>query len=84
MSKKFALTAEQRASFEKNGFIGPFDAYSPEEMKETRKRTRLRLLDRSAAAYQDLDAISGAPTSPTTTAIWTTTSGQPYLPPGNL
>ncbi|NWD78736.1 chlorinating enzyme, partial [Pseudomonas gingeri] len=37
MSKKFALTPEERASFEKNGFIGPFDAYSQEEMKETWK-----------------------------------------------
>lgn len=58
--KRFNLTKEERATFEKNGFIGPFTAYDQDEMKEIWKRTRLRLLDRSHAAYQDLDAISGA------------------------
>ncbi|MES2818296.1 MAG: syringomycin E biosynthesis L-threonyl-[L-threonyl-carrier protein] 4-chlorinase SyrB2 [Pseudomonadota bacterium] len=58
--KKFALTQAERESFEKNGFIGPFTAYTPEEMQQAWKRARLRLLDRSAAAYQDLDAVSGA------------------------
>lgn len=58
--QRFNLTAEERAQFEKNGFIGPFTAYSQDEMKAIWRRTRLRLLDRSQAAYQDLDAISGA------------------------
>ncbi len=58
--KKFALTDEELESFRKNGFIGPFTAYTPEEMSAEWKRARLRLLDRSAAAYLDLDAVSGA------------------------
>lgn len=58
--KRFHLTPDERATFEKNGFIGPFTAYDQDEMKDIWKRTRLRLLDRSHAAYQDLDAISGA------------------------
>jgi non-heme Fe2+,alpha-ketoglutarate-dependent halogenase len=57
--KKFALTPEELENFHKNGYIGPFTAYSPEEMKEKWKKARLRLLDRSASVYQDLDAISG-------------------------
>ncbi len=59
VKKKFALTEGELKSFRQNGFIGPFDAYSPEKMKSEWKQARLRLLDRSDAAYQDLDAISG-------------------------
>jgi non-heme Fe2+,alpha-ketoglutarate-dependent halogenase len=57
--KRFALTEEELQSFKKNGFIGPFTAYDPDEMKEEWKSTRRRLLDRSASIYQDLDAVSG-------------------------
>lgn len=39
--------------------IGPFTAYSLEEMQAEWRNARLRLLDRSAAAYQDIDAVSG-------------------------
>ncbi|WAJ35473.1 chlorinating enzyme [Pseudomonas sp. GOM7] len=58
--QRFHLTAEERAQFERDGFIGPFTAYSQDEMKDIWRRTRLRLLERSHAVYQDLDAISGA------------------------
>ncbi|GAB2916385.1 chlorinating enzyme [Paraburkholderia jirisanensis] len=59
-TRQFALSQQELESFRTNGFIGPFTLYSPEEMREHWKRARLRLLDRSAAVYQDLDAISGA------------------------
>jgi non-heme Fe2+,alpha-ketoglutarate-dependent halogenase len=54
----FSLTAQELASFNANGYIGPFGIYSPQEMKEQWRRTRLRLLDRSHAVYQ-LDTLSG-------------------------
>src|SRR5205823_10150844 len=36
-----------------NGFFGPFTVYDVDEMKHAWRRERLRLYDRSAAAYQD-------------------------------
>ena len=56
--KKFALTQAERESFEKNGFIGPFTAYTPEEMQQAWKRARLRLLDRRDEDHPD-DLFSG-------------------------
>ncbi|NIE88841.1 MULTISPECIES: syringomycin E biosynthesis L-threonyl-[L-threonyl-carrier protein] 4-chlorinase SyrB2 [Burkholderia] len=58
-TRNFQLTDEELASFRKNGYLGPFTLYSPEEMKAEWRKARLRLLDRSQAAYQDLDAVSG-------------------------
>lgn len=55
----FVLSADELAQFHKQGFIGPFTAYEPEEMREIWRRTRLQLLDRSQAVYPD-DALSGA------------------------
>ncbi len=85
MSKKFALTAEQRASFEKNGFIGPFDAYSPEEMKENLEahpsapaRPQRRSLSGSGRYFRGHQHRQLRPPS------GRRLSGQPYLPPGNL
>jgi len=54
----FSLTPQELASFNANGYIGPFAIYSPQEMKEHWRRMRLRLLDRSHAVYQ-LDTLSG-------------------------
>lgn len=59
ITRRFALTSEELESFQKNGFIGPFTLYSPEQMKEEWRKARLRLLDRSKAIYQDIDTISG-------------------------
>jgi non-haem Fe2+, alpha-ketoglutarate-dependent halogenase len=56
----FALTPEELALFDKQGFIGPFTLYSPEQMRAQWRATRLRLLDRSEAVYQDDLAVSGA------------------------
>ena len=52
MSKKFGLTQEQQASFRANGFVGPFDLYEADEIKDTYKRIRAGLFDRSHAAYE--------------------------------
>jgi non-haem Fe2+, alpha-ketoglutarate-dependent halogenase len=56
----FALSSEELALFNKQGFIGPFTLYSPDEMKARWRTTRLQLLDRSQAVYQDDLAVSGA------------------------
>jgi non-heme Fe2+,alpha-ketoglutarate-dependent halogenase len=55
----FALTADDIASFHRNGYFGPFEVYDPDEMTRRWKRERLRLLDRSHAVYQEADAQSG-------------------------
>lgn len=55
----FSLSDAELTSFKENGFIGPFTAYQPDEMRKAWRQARLRLLDRGNAAYQDLDAVSG-------------------------
>ncbi|AUX34630.1 chlorinating enzyme [Sorangium cellulosum] len=55
----FSLTPEEASEFHRRGYAGPFTLYEPEEMKELWRRERLRMLDRSAAIYQDEAAKSG-------------------------
>lgn len=51
MDKRYFLTEEQLASFEKNGFIGPLTIYTPEDMHAIWNEVRRALPDRSSAAY---------------------------------
>lgn len=51
MTKKYKLNNEALESFKKNGFIGPFDVYTPEEIKEEYKKLRAAMFDREHAAY---------------------------------
>ncbi len=55
----FALSAEELESFRRNGYFGPFKVYEPEEMKKIWRRERLRMMDRSEAAYEASSAESG-------------------------
>lgn len=55
----FRLTEEELESFQRNGFIGPIDIYTPEEMDALWNTVRKQVLDRSNAAYA-LDAEAGA------------------------
>lgn len=57
--KKFSLTAKELESFRKNGYIGPFTLYEPEEIQALWRRERIRLMDRSKAIYSDDAAHSG-------------------------
>jgi len=57
---EFSLSDEELAAFHQRGYAGPFTLYEPQEMKELWHRTRIQLMDRSAAAYQDVDAVSGS------------------------
>ena len=51
IAPSYALNKEEVASFHKNGFIGPFKVYEPEDIAERWKIIRRQLLDRSCAAY---------------------------------
>jgi non-heme Fe2+,alpha-ketoglutarate-dependent halogenase len=59
-TRQFALSPQQLASFHERGYYGPFDVYDSEEMKRLWRSERLRLLDRTAAIYQDEAAVSGS------------------------
>lgn len=60
LDKSFHLSDDEVAKFHRQGFIGPFTLYEPEEMKAIWRRTRLQLLDRSHAIYQPDAAVSGS------------------------
>lgn len=55
----FYLSPEEVEQFHRQGYIGPFTLYSPDEMKILWRKTRLQALDRSHAAYQSTAAVSG-------------------------
>jgi non-haem Fe2+, alpha-ketoglutarate-dependent halogenase len=55
----FSLTADELADFHRQGYAGPFTLYEPAEMKRLWRRERIRLMDRSAAVYQEEAARSG-------------------------
>ena len=57
---RFFLSPEETEQFHRNGYIGPFTLYSPDEMRAQWRKTRLQLLDRSYAAYQPDEAVSGS------------------------
>lgn len=52
MTKKFQLTEQEISDFRKNGFIGPFDLYNEEEIKERYKKLRAEMFNRDFAAYK--------------------------------
>ncbi|GAA3760265.1 chlorinating enzyme [Salinactinospora qingdaonensis] len=58
-STDFSLSAEELREFHERGYAGPFTLYEPEEIKDIWRRERVKLLDRSAAVYQDEEAHSG-------------------------
>lgn len=59
MNDDHTLSEQELADFRRNGFHGPFTVYEVEDMKARWRKERLRLLDRSHAAYQDDAALSG-------------------------
>lgn len=52
MEESYSLSSEQLERFRNDGFIGPFDMYDSEEIRETYKSVRAELFDRSHAVYQ--------------------------------
>jgi non-heme Fe2+,alpha-ketoglutarate-dependent halogenase len=55
----FSCTADELTEFHRRGYAGPFTLYEPAEIKRIWRRERVRLMDRSAAVYQDTAAKSG-------------------------
>lgn len=49
----FSLTPEQVAQFERDGYIGPFDLYDPEEMERDLRALRPKLISTKKSIYSD-------------------------------
>ncbi len=49
----FALSAQERGQFDRDGFIGPIKIYEPEDMEERWKTIQRELRDRSHAIYPE-------------------------------
>lgn len=47
----FSLTEQELQQFNRDGFIGPFTLYEPEEMKQMHKTVRAQLFNRTHAPY---------------------------------
>lgn len=58
-TQSFRLNDDELRSFHERGFFGPFTVYDPDEIKAAWRKERVRLMDRSQAVYQDIDAVSG-------------------------
>jgi non-haem Fe2+, alpha-ketoglutarate-dependent halogenase len=58
--RQYALTVEERAQFDRDGFIGPFDLYEPEEMVSHMRALRLPLMNTKNQVYSPEKAFAGA------------------------
>ncbi|HEY0641757.1 MAG TPA: chlorinating enzyme [Pseudonocardiaceae bacterium] len=58
-SVDFALDEAQIAQFHRDGYIGPFDLYEPDEMERNLRALRPRLLNTRKAVYGGGKGISG-------------------------
>ena len=56
---KFALTQDELDRFHRDGYIGPFDLYEPDEMAKNLRALRPRLMDMSNAIYGQKSTASG-------------------------
>jgi non-heme Fe2+,alpha-ketoglutarate-dependent halogenase len=56
---RFTLSAEELAAFHRQGYVGPFKVYEPDEMSAAWRRQRLQMMDRSDAVYRDEATLSG-------------------------
>jgi non-heme Fe2+,alpha-ketoglutarate-dependent halogenase len=52
MKKRYGLSSDQLTKFRNDGYIGPFDLYDAEEIRQTYKKLRGEIFDRSRAIYQ--------------------------------
>jgi non-heme Fe2+,alpha-ketoglutarate-dependent halogenase len=55
----FALSADEIEQFHRDGYIGPFDLYEPEEMEQHLRALRPKLLNTKNAVYSGQRAVSG-------------------------
>ncbi|WP_433174893.1 chlorinating enzyme [Actinoallomurus sp. CA-150999] len=62
MSEKtatFSLSADELAQFHRDGYIGPFDLYEPDEMEANLRALRPKLINSKTSIYSQDKAISG-------------------------
>jgi non-heme Fe2+,alpha-ketoglutarate-dependent halogenase len=59
LSKTFQLSETELAQFHRDGYIGPFTLYEPEEMAEHLKALRPKLLNTKKAVYGEGRTVSG-------------------------
>jgi non-haem Fe2+, alpha-ketoglutarate-dependent halogenase len=57
--KTFALSPDELEQFRRDGFIGPFDLYSEEEMESSLRKLRPKLLSTKNAIYGQRGTTSG-------------------------
>jgi non-heme Fe2+,alpha-ketoglutarate-dependent halogenase len=55
----YALSAEELEQFHRDGFIGPFDLYEPDEMEQELQAMRPQLIDSRRGVYHQGEALSG-------------------------
>ncbi|EWM18604.1 coronamic acid synthetase, chlorinating enzyme component [Kutzneria sp. 744] len=55
----FALTPAELTQFQRDGYIGPFDVYEPEEMEENFRALRPKLINTKTAIYGGKSTVSG-------------------------
>ena len=58
-SDRFDLSEEEVAKFSRDGFIGPFTLYEPEEMEANLRSLRPKLLSSKRSIYGDSGTLSG-------------------------
>ncbi|SDJ53626.1 non-haem Fe2+, alpha-ketoglutarate-dependent halogenase [Paraburkholderia steynii] len=58
-SSEFALSQEELVSFHRDGYVGPFDLYSADEMEANLQALRPKLLNTKRAIYSQERSISG-------------------------
>ncbi|MFF7992702.1 chlorinating enzyme [Kitasatospora xanthocidica] len=56
----FSLGADELAKFHRDGYIGPFDLYAPDEMERNLRALRPKLLNTRTSVYAEDRAISGS------------------------
>ncbi|WP_416963490.1 chlorinating enzyme [Streptomyces sp. Agncl-13] len=54
-----SLGAQELDQFQRDGFIGPFDVYGPDEMESALRAMRPKLIDSRRGVYHQGDALSG-------------------------
>ncbi|WP_231098180.1 chlorinating enzyme [Pseudoalteromonas luteoviolacea] len=60
LAEDFSFSKEELEQFRRQGFAGPFTAYTPEEMTEKFKKLRPKLVDSRKSIYRGDDGISGS------------------------
>ena len=58
--RAFSLTDEELDQFNRNGYLGPFDLYEPDEMAKNLRSIRVKLLNTENQVYSEEKPFAGA------------------------